>query len=325
LIQTVFFIVAGLALLAVGGDVLVRGSVRAASALGVSKLLVGLVVVGFGTSTPELATSLIAAFRGSPGLVLGNVLGSNIANILLILGVAACAAPLAVRRGEFNRDTIVLIIASVAAAAVVYAGVAGELAGAGLAALLVAYLLFAYFSERRNTSAADSPAAADTGTDNPIGPGDGRRREIAISLGLSAVGIAATIGGAQLLVTGAIEVATRSGISEAVIGLTIVAVGTSLPELVACTIAALHRHPEVAIGNVLGSNIYNVFGVLGVTALVHPVPVPASISTPDVLALLGSAALLAIFLLRGNSLGRTAGIGFLLLYAAYLATLVTRG
>ncbi len=319
-ILSLIFISAGLALLAVGGDVLVRGSVRVASALGVSKLLAGLVVVGFGTSTPELATSLIAAFRESPGLVLGNVIGSNVANILLILGVAACAAPLATRRGEFKRDTLALLVASFAGAAVVYAGVAGQVAGALLAALLVAYIVIAYLSERRNAG-IDQPAVLDGAGALP----KSRARELAIAIGLSLAGIAATILGAHLLVNGAIEVATRHGISEAVIGLTVVAIGTSLPELVACTIAALRRHPEVAIGNVLGSNIYNLFGVLGVTALIHPVPVPPSISHLDVGALLASAGLLAVFLWRGIPLGRATGTGFLLLYVAYMASLVFHG
>lgn len=320
MIQTTVFIVAGLALLAIGGDVLVRGSMRAASALGVSKLLVGLVVVGFGTSSPELATSLMAAFRESPGLVVGNVIGSNIANILLILGFAACVTPLTVRRGVFARDTVAMIVAALAATAVVLAGVAGHVAGAALTALLIAYLVIAVRGERRST-AMQAPLAntmaASVATSSPRDT-----REIAIALGLAVAGIAATVAGAHLLVVGAIDVATRSGIPEAVIGLTIVAVGTSLPELVACTVAAMHRQSEVAIGNVLGSCIYNVFGVLGFTALVHPLPVPASIASLDLLALLGSAVLLGAFLLRGKTLGRLGGCGFILLYASYLGSLV---
>ncbi len=316
--MTILFLFAGLALLAVGGDVLVRGAVAVANRMGVSPLLAGLTIVGFGTSTPELVTSLFAAFDGAPGIAVGNVVGSNIANILLILGISALILPLGIKRAAFLRDGSALWFAALACTAVVLAGTLDRVVGLALVALLVGYIVLAYRSERRPDDALDDPERIRH-ENEAASVASGIR--LPLALGLSVAGIAATVFGARLLVDSASEIARDFGVTETVIGLTVVAIGTSLPELVACIIAALRRQADVAIGNVVGSNIYNIFGILGVTALVHPIAVPAQITAFDVWILLGATALLILFLRTGWTLKRWEGFVFVALYAGYIGLL----
>lgn len=313
--MTILFIIFGLILLAVGGDTLVRGAVGIASRLGVSPLLAGLTIVGFGTSTPELVTSLFAAFDEAPGIAVGNVVGSNIANILLILGVSALILPLAVNPAAFRRDGLALVMATLACLAAVLLSFLSRPVGFALLALLIAYIVWAHRSERRRPdaeAAMHEHVAADAST-----PGLG----LLAALGLAVAGIIGTIIGARLLVDGAIEIARDFGVAETVIGLTVVAVGTSLPELVACVIAAMRRHGDVVLGNIIGSNIYNVLGILGVTAIVHPISIPEEIASFDIWVLLGTTALLGLFLRTGWTLKRWEGGVFLILYAGYVGYL----
>lgn len=311
--MTALLILGGLILLAVGGESLVRGAVGVARTLGVSPLLSGLVIVGFGTSTPELVTSLIAAMQNAPGIAVGNVMGSNIANILLILGVTAVITPILIRPSAIQRDMIVLGLSSTAALLAVLAGFIDRWFGALLVAALLGYVAMAYIHERRITAAED--AASDEA------PPKVELLALAKYLGMAVGGIALTIIGARLLVGGAIDLAEGFGISQTVIGLTIVAVGTSLPELVACVVAALRRHPEVAVGNVIGSNIYNVLGVLGVTAMVSPIRIPPEIASLDIWVLVAATGLFAVFLRTGGGLQRLEGVAFLIAYAAYVGYL----
>jgi len=313
-------ILAGLVLLSLGGELLVRGAVGAARAFGVSPLLVGLTIVGFGTSMPELATSLFAAFDESPGIAVGNVVGSNIANILLILGVSALVAPLAVQPAAFRRDGIALVGSTLACLAAALLGFVGRPEGAVLVLLLAGYIVWAYRTERRQPDAESlmhEHVAADAAPASPGTAGPGA----AASLALAALGIATTVVGARLLVDGAIDLARAWGASETLIGLTVVAVGTSLPELVACVVAAARRHSDVALGNVIGSNIYNVLGILGITALVHPIAVPPEIVRLDIWVLVGATAVLMLFLRTGWTLKRWEGGVFVALYAAYVGHL----
>ena len=313
--MTIILIVVGLVLLAIGGDVLVRGAVAVSERMGVSPLLAGLTIVGFGTSMPELVTSLFAAFDGAPGISVGNVVGSNIANILLILGVSALILPLAIDPAAFRRDGLALAVATLACLGAVMLGYLGRPVGLALLALLVVYIVWAYRSERLNP---DAEAAMHENVVADVKPAG---MSLIAALGLAAAGIVGTIIGARLLVDGAIEIARDFGVSETVIGLTVVAIGTSLPELVACVIAALKRHADVALGNVIGSNIYNLLGILGMTAVVHPIEVPAEIARFDIWVLLGVTVLLGIFLRTGWTLKRWEGGVFLGIYAAYLTFL----
>lgn len=312
---TAFLLVLSLVLLTAGGDLLVRGAVGAARSLGVSPLLVGLTVVGFGTSTPELVTSLTAAFQGSPGIAVGNVVGSNIANILLILGITAVILPLGILPAAYKRDGLALAASTLACVAAALAGFLDRWLGVVFVLVLVAYIVWAYLNERR-TGDAEAERQAHMAEDAAPAV-----LSAPVALLLAVLGIALTIGGARLLVDAAITLAQGFGVSDAVIGLTVVAVGTSLPELVACAAAARRGHADVALGNVVGSNIYNVFGILGITAAIQPIPMPPEIARVDVWVLVGTTALLLLFLRTGWTLKRWEGAAFVLLYAAYVALL----
>lgn len=311
-------ILGGLVLLAAGGEFLVRGAVGLSQILRISPLLAGLTIVGFGTSMPELATSIQAAFAGAPGIALGNVIGSNIANVLLILGVSAVLLPLAVQPAAFKRDAIALAGSTALCVVAVLMGTIGALTGVVLLAALVAYIVWAYRSEKE---AGDAEAERHSAEAEDTAP----RTHNVWMLGLMVVaGLAGAIFGAKLLVEGAVELASAAGISEAVIGLTIVAVGTSLPELVACMVAVRKNHPEVALGNVVGSNIYNVLGILGTTAIIHPLQVPAEIARLDIWVLVAVTALLLVQLRSGWKISRSEGALLLVLYVGYTGFLLMR-
>ncbi|WP_420391823.1 calcium/sodium antiporter [Acuticoccus sp.] len=301
-------LVVGLVLLLAGGDALVRGAVALATRLSVPPLVIGLTLVGFGTSTPELVASLAAALRDAPGVAVGNIVGSNIANILLILGVGALILPLAVPRGTLRRDGAVLIGATLVMTAIVLTGSLARWAGAVLVLSLAAYTAFAFRSGLREGASGDEvvtwPRSAGTG------------------LALAVGGIAGVVVGADLLVDAAIQFAAIAGVSEAVIGLTVVAVGTSLPELATAVVAALRRQADVALGNVIGSNIFNILGIAGVTALVVPIDVPPEIARFDVWVMLVAALALVALAAASRGIGRLVGAALLTAYVVYIAVLV---
>jgi cation:H+ antiporter len=299
----------GLAGLFVGGDLLVRGSVRVAQALGLSPLVIGLTLVGFGTSTPELLTSLQAAFSGLPGIAVGNVVGSNIGNILLILGLAAMIAPIGVARTTLLRDGGVMLASTLLCVAVLAAGSMGRFAGIGFVALLIVYLVTVLRLERK----AHSDASGETlrATSVPWS-----------AIGVAVAGLAVTLVGARFAVTGAVEVANALGISETVIGLTVVAVGTSLPELVTSVVAVWKRQGDIAFGNIVGSNIFNILGILGITAAVHPLAIPEQIANFDGWVMLAVAVALLAFSATGKRLSRVEGALLLAAYALYVAVLL---
>ncbi len=313
---SVLLIIAGLVLLLGGGEALVRGAVQIAGRLGLSPLVIGLTIVGFGTSTPELVTSIEAALIGAPGIAVGNVVGSNIANILLILGAAVLLAPIAIHRAAFLRDGAVLCLSAIVCLGMVQTGLIGRGAGAVLVLLLLTYIAGTIWLERRGRSAAAVMYEQEADTVQLA-----RAPSTAVSVVLVVAGLALTIGGAQLLVTGAVDVATSWGISEAVIGLTIVAVGTSLPELATSLIAARKGQGDVAFGNIVGSNIFNVLGILGVTALVHPVAIPAQIAGSDIWIMLAATAVLILLAWSGWRLRRWEGGVMLAGYALYIGFL----
>ena len=320
-------LVLGLVLLVVGGEALVRGASALAGRLGVSPLLIGLTVVGFGTSTPELVTSLQAAFAGSPGIAVGNVVGSNIANILLILGVAAVLGPFAVDRCAFGRDGTVLVVATIACAVAIWSGALSRPAGTALVICLVVYLVYAYRSER--VAASDAAGSVEAGQRDaaasaaPIAASDRSPPTLpSMPLTIAAFwtlgGIALTVLGARLLVDAAIELATLWDVPDAVVGLTIVAVGTSLPELVTSVVAAIRREGDIAFGNVVGSNIYNVLGILGITSLARPIPVPDQIASFDVWVLIAATGALVAVAVTGWRVTRREGVALLLAYTCYV-------
>ena len=309
----------GLLLLALGGEAVVRGAVGVARRLGVSELLIGLTLVGFGTSTPELLTSISAALRGSDGVAVGNVVGSNISNILLIAALAAIAKPIAVTRAAVFRDGMTMIAASLAlAASVAWFPVLDRWAGAAMLMLLVLYVLATWAIEAGTKKPSAELHRAEGHAYDPAPPG------MALSLGFAIGGIGLLIFGADFLVKGAVTLARSAGLSETIIGLTIVAVGTSLPELVATLAAAAKGRSEVAFGNVVGSNIYNVLGVLGVTTLVRPLTIPADLTVADWAVFVGSALLLVFHAWTGAKITRREGGLLLAAYLLYVTYLVAR-
>ena len=311
--MNIIYLVVGVLLLTMGGELLIRGALSASNRLGISPLLSGLVIVGFGTSSPELAVSVDAALNSSPDISIGNVVGSNISNVLLILGICAIISPMAVKPSALTRDGAVVLGSTLVFMAMIAGGFLGRLDAAILLVLLAAYLVWAYRSEK---DAPDSPAAevhiaeAEEINKKPSGA-------FGIILSVSA-GLALLIGGSNVLLTGAIGIAGSYNISEAVIGLTLVAVGTSLPELSISVMAAFRKHTDVAIGNILGSNIFNVLGILGISAMMQPLTVNPRILQFDQWVLIGLSLLIMLFLYTGRKLTRWEG-GFLLMgYIVYI-------
>ncbi len=292
----------GLVALFAGGESLVRGAVGIARRLAVPPLLIGLTVVGFGTSTPELLVSVDAALRNAPDIALGNVVGSNIANILLIVGLAALVRPIRVAGATLPRDTAAMLAAAVVLIPLFWLGSLGRGAGAVLLVGLVAYVLWAYLAP------ADGEASTDPAPVMKLGH----------ALVWLTVGLAGLMLGARFMVDGAVGIARSLNISEAFIGLTVVAVGTSLPELATSLIAAFRRQSEIAIGNVVGSNIFNVLGILGATALIAPIPVATRFLTFDLPIMIAVSAVLTALLLLRPRIGRGAGLALLVAYTAYV-------
>lgn len=316
-------LIGGLVLLIVGGDLLVRGAVQVANRLGVSPLVIGLTLVGFGTSTPELVTSVQAALIDAPGIAYGNIVGSNIANILLILGASAILYPIMITSAALKRDGMVMI-----AVAVTFAGFAAVMplerwVGVVFILALAAYLYVAFRQERQAQSVQDHGAAYDKSAalqsaDPGIQPADNAKPSLVVSLLLAVGGLALVVLGGSFLVNGAVTIAQSFGISETVIGLTIVAVGTSLPELVTSVMAAIRRQGDVAFGNIVGSNIYNILFIGGATALIAPGAVPVEIVNFDNWVMIGVSILLIAFAWGGLKIARWQGAALLAGYIGYV-------
>ena len=298
-------IAGGLALLVMGGELLVRGAVALALRLGIAPLIVGLTVVAFGTSAPEMIVSVSAALQGTTDIALGNVVGSNIANVLVILAVAALIAPIDPRGHDLRESWWMMVGASVLLILLSLGGTLGRLQG------LVLLGVFALVLWRQ---IATAQGGEDAGGDDQVPWG-----RIVVWL---AVGLVLLPVGAQLLVKGAVDIARDLGVSEIMIGLTLVAIGTSLPELAASAMAAWRGRSDLALGNVIGSNIFNILCILGVTTMIAPLPVPAQMLRLDLWVMLAAAVILWPFLFRGIRIGRAAGGALLVAYGAYVGALL---
>ncbi|SIT14225.1 cation:H+ antiporter [Roseivivax lentus] len=312
----------GLVLLIVGGEFLVRGSVQVATGLGVSPLVIGLTLVGFGTSTPELVTSVQAALADAPGIAYGNIVGSNIANILLIAGCAALLSPIVVTSQALKRDGAVMVAVAIVFSLIAVAMPLGRVVGVLFVGALVAYIYLAFRQESSATptdhgAVYDKSVAlqdADPALSLPAQP----QASLLVS-GLIAIGgLALVVLGGRFLVDGAVSLARGFGISETVIGLTIVALGTSMPELVTSIVAGLRKQGDVAFGNIIGSNIYNILGIGGFTALIAPGAVPAEIVSFDNLVMIGVSLALFAFAWTGLKIARWEGAVLLTGYVGYV-------
>ncbi len=303
------WVAAGLTFLFIGGEGLVRGATALARKLKLSNLIIGLTVVGFGTSMPELMVSLQAALKDTPDIVVGNVVGSNIANILLIMGMGALIYPMDSKSAGIQRDVAVMIVATIGLLVLAYRGGIDRLDAQIMLGCLVAYLVVVYLLERRNPE----PEHAVHSSVSEMG--------IFMAMAGVSMGLLALVVGADSLVKGATNIARDFGISEAVIGLTLVAVGTSLPELAVTLIAAFKRQSDIALGNLIGSNIFNILGILGITGLIAPIAIDARFTQVDIPIALGVAVVAGLCVYIFGKIGRLIALGFLAAYAGYMAFL----
>jgi len=298
-IEAILLSIAGLIGLAIGGEFLVKGAVGMAQRLGVSHLVTGLVIVGFATSMPEMVASVQAVLSGSPQLAWGNIAGSNIANSMLILGATALIAPI-VLTGTGRRDAVVALVVSGVILAIGIAQFPSVWIGIALLVLLASYIIWRY----------RHPRSEDEGDEHDL-PSWMR------AIVFFALGLALLVGGGKLLVDGAIDLARLVGISETVIGLTIVAIGTSLPELAASIAAALRGKPGLALGNVVGSNIYNLLLIGGVTMILAPTPPPASLNDLEWPLVVATALMILLLFWFASRILRWMGAVLLALYIAF--------
>jgi cation:H+ antiporter len=312
----------GLVLLYIGAEWLVGGAARLATSFGIRPLIVGLTVVAYGTSSPELVVGIGAALRDQGAIALGNVIGSNIANIGLILGCAALIRPPAIDPGLRRRELPVLLLATGFLPLTLLDGAVGWIDGAGLLAFAVGYTAWMVVASRR-PAPEEPPAMARAADDAVLGtvPARGRLRLI----GLALVGLVLLVAGGHLLVLGATGIARAFGMSERLIGLTIVAIGTSVPELATSVIAALRGHGEIALGNVVGSNIFNVLLILGASGVAAPIRGDLGSLATDLVALAIMTGLAGLAIATRPRVSRVEGAVLLVAYLAFLALLAVQG
>ncbi|HEU4417478.1 MAG TPA: calcium/sodium antiporter [Planctomycetota bacterium] len=313
--MVVVLFLAGLALLPLGAEALVRGASRLAAAAGVSSLVIGLTVVAFGTSAPEMAVSVKASWSGQADLAVGNVVGSNIFNVLFILGASALITPLLVARDLVRRDVPLMVALSGIVLWMAHDGRISRLEGVLLFLGLIVYTVWIVRASRSENVGGKAPSAASVPND---------RSSVTANIALVVVGLAMLVLGSGWLVDGAVQFARWMGVSDVVVGLTIVAAGTSLPEVATSILATLRGERDIAVGNVVGSNIFNIMGVLGLSGIVASdgIPVLASLQRFDIPVMIAVAlACLPIFA-RGCVIPRWEGLLFLAYYAAYTTWLV---
>lgn len=307
---TVLQLIGGFILLLFGAEYLVRGAVSLARRLNVSPMLIGMTIVAYGTTAPELVVSLEAVFNGQPGISVGNVVGSNIANILLILGASALIFPIVIKPGAIYRDAAVMMGSALLFVALALSGMILRWQGILMFAALIVFSVYACVSEFRRGAAKSS--ADELAEEFGEGP-----KSVWLSLLAIIGGVASVIIGAKLLVTGAVTTAQYLGVGEEVIGLTIVAIGTSLPELATAVVAAFRKHSSLAVGNIIGANIYNLLAIMGLVAAFKPIAVPPQILIFDLWFMLAVTVGLLAFLIFRGGLSRPVAVLFLLLFAGY--------
>ena len=308
--MSLLLIILGAALLYIGGDLLVKNSVRLAARLGLSSLVIGLTVVAFGTSAPELAATLASVLEGAPGLAIGNVIGSNIANIGLILGFTAVLYPLYNSRFFLRRELPVAIGVSLLLIPLFWDGVMSRLEGLFLLGLLAAYLWYVIKSDPEQIT-AETEDDAESDDEKPLWR----------SLFFVLLGVALLVIGARSLVTGAVAIARSLGVSEAVIGLSMVAFGTSLPELASSVVAALRKETDIILGNIVGSNLFNILAVLGTTVVISPISQPFSGIGTDIIIMIAFTLAVWPLMFWNRRISRRDGIILSAAYVGYIAYL----
>ncbi len=328
----------GLVVLIIAGDVLVRGSVGIAQRLGIPNLVIGLTIVAFGTSAPELVISLKAALEDAGGIAIGNVVGSNIANVLLVLGLPALIAATPCGEAGATRNALFMVAVTVVFIGICFFTPIGLMDGVALLCLLAMFLAASTITAQRHrkaqkkiAAASAGAAVADTGVDADLGAEDALDDvedvpdSVWIALVYIVLGLVGLPLGAHFTITGATDIAMHWGVSEAVIGLTVIALGTSLPELATTVMAAIRQHGAVAIGNVIGSNIFNLLAIIGITAVVVPIDVPPEVLKLDVWVMLACAVLLAFLAAYRICLNKISGLAMTAAYAFYITTVYMLG
>ena len=313
--QQILLFVGGVGVLYFGAEWLVRGSARLAASLGVSPIIVGLTVVSMGTSAPELVISVVASLGGNPNLAIGNVMGSNLANVGLVLGISTILRPLNVSTRVVTREVAVMVVITAALLPLIWNGHLGRFEGLVLVTMLVFYLTFVLrTSKTEGTGALNEYGEAAT----PKGGGLSSRT-IARDLAFILLGVAGLVLGALAIRQSAVALAQALGISELVIGLTLVSIGTSLPELATCAVAALRRQADIAVGNILGSNVFNIAGVLGVTSIISPLDFSADVLRLEFPAVMVITVLMVPIVRHRLVIRRREGVVLLSVYLALLA------
>jgi len=308
---TTLEILGGFVLLLFGAEFLVRGAVALARRLDVSPMVIGMTIVAYGTTAPELVVSVEAALGGVPGIAVGNVVGSNIANILLILGAASLVHPILCTPRVLFRDSSVMLGAAFLFVGLALTGTISRTQGIVMIAAIVCYSLYTYWAERRRGQTKDIlEKEAEEFSEGP--------RSVWLALLAVIGGIVSVVVGARILISGALTAARYFGVGDEVIGLTLVAVGTSLPELATAMVAAWRRHTDVAIGNVIGANIYNVLAIMGVVSIISPLEIPEQIGRFDIWFMLAVTLALLVAVVAFKGVTRGVGGVFLGAYALYL-------
>ena len=312
----------GLLLLVGGGECLLRGAVGLATLARLTPAVIGLTVVAAGTSVPELAVSAVAALRGKVDITVGNVVGSNIFNITFTLGLVALVRPLVITGNTIRLEFPVLAIVTLLCVAVCDHGTVGRLDAALFIVIYVTFIAYLVSLVRGQMTVVESEQLVAETTH--LGPKESRPTSFVASLGLVVAGVTLLTGGAQATVSGAIEIGRVFGLSERIIGLTIVAVGTGLPEVVTSLVSSVRGRDDLVIGNVIGSNLFNILGILGLNALIAPLPIAPEIAASDMWWMLGVTVLLFPLMFTGRRINRIEGTGLLGLYFVYTALLLSR-
>ena len=323
LVVSIGFVAGGLALLGAGGEVLLRGAVSLATRLRLTPAVIGLTVVAAGTSVPELAVSAIAASQGRTDIAFGNVVGSNVANIGLILGLCALVRPLAISGNSIRLEYPVLALVTLMSVALAQDGLVNRLDAVLLLAVYACFTAYMVTLVRQRMNRVEEREFGAEVED--FGATASADRGLPVLLALLAIGVLLLAGGARITVDGAVALAMRFGLSERIIGLTIVAIGTSLPEVVTSLVSIARGRDDVAIGNVIGSNLFNLLGILGVSAMVAPLSVHPDIIGSDIWWMLGVTLALFPIMVSGHRITRLEGGALLSLYVVYVGQLLTRG
>lgn len=301
----------GFILLMIGAEIFIRGAVAIAQKISMSPLVIGLTVLALGTSAPELVVSIKAAVNNSPGIALGNMIGSNIANILLVLALTAVIYPVKCRRREFIRDYSFMNIITLLFAVLCLTKMLTMIHGIIMIALLMSFIVYNYFDGKKKGSANNEVE----------GLSNLAQKSWFFIITAAVIGLSGVLGGADFLVRGAVTIAQNLGISEEVIGLTVIAFGTSLPELATSLVAAFRHQNDMALGNIIGSNIWNILLIMGVASIMVPIKIPLQIAQFDVWIMMASSLILLPLMIKNNQLGRMSGIVLVISYFIYVYTL----